>query len=81
MFEETDDVYDQITHYNVLCRKVMLYFVSRMLIRFIIKRYIGSMYHVAHTKGPVRDVTVHFDSYNKHCGLDLNGRYFSGEEK
>lgn len=77
MFEETGDVCGQITHRNVLCRKLTVYFVSRTLMRFIIKGI--SVRCIAYIEDPVRGATVHFDSWAP--GLDINGRYLSREEK
>lgn len=53
------DVRDQITHRNVLCRKLTLYFVSRMLVPFII-RGISTRCIALHMRRV--QFVVHFDS-------------------
>lgn len=70
---KTGDVCGQITHRNALCRKLTLYFVSRMLIRFIIKGISVRCIALHIQRGPVRGATVHFDSWGPH-GLDATGR-------
>lgn len=52
-----------ITHRNVLCRKLTLYFVSRMLIRFIIRGISVRRIALHAARVPFRGAPVHFDSY------------------
>lgn len=84
VFEETGDVCGQITHRNVSCPKLTLYFVSHTLMRFIIK---GISVHIPiclcialHTLR-IRFVAQRCTLTPGLHGLDVNGRYPRGEEK